>query len=125
MESQISFGSGRRSGSCGLFERAKRQYSAVNNDDYEQIHQQYQLDLNGDGRTDGTFGRPHHAASLIKNKKAEQENTLIVHEGETNQGACLHLLLQDEPTVEVMAGNWIGGEDATVGNDEFDEGTKR
>ncbi len=39
------------------------------NDLHGKIDQQYELDLNGDGRTDGTFGRMDYAAALIKEKK--------------------------------------------------------
>ena len=93
------------------------------NDLHGKIDQQYQLDLNGDGRTDGTFGRMDYAASLIKEKKAEQENTLIVHAGDMIGGSSpVSSLLQDEPTVEVM--EEIGFDVGTVGNHEFDEGTE-
>ncbi|MGO4900179.1 5'-nucleotidase C-terminal domain-containing protein [Bacillus sp. GM2] len=93
------------------------------NDLHGKIDQQYELDLNGDGRTDGTFGRMDYAAALIKEKKAERENTLIVHAGDMIGGSSpVSSLLQDEPTVEVM--EEIGFDVGTVGNHEFDEGTE-
>ena len=44
------------------------------NDLHGKIDQQYELDLNGDGKPDGTFGRMDYAAAYIKKAKAEKEN---------------------------------------------------
>ncbi|TYS38923.1 endonuclease [Bacillus swezeyi] len=92
------------------------------NDLHGKIDQQYQLDLNEDGQPDGTFGRMDYTAALLKQKKAEQKNTLLVHAGDMIGGSSpVSSLLQDEPTVEIM--EEIGFDAGTVGNHEFDEGT--
>lgn len=92
------------------------------NDLHGKIDQQYQLDLDGDGTPDGTFGRMDYAAAYLKEKKAEKKNTLTVHAGDMIGGSSpVSSLLQDEPTVELMED--IGFDVGTVGNHEFDEGT--
>ncbi|WP_077737143.1 5'-nucleotidase C-terminal domain-containing protein [Bacillus sonorensis] len=92
------------------------------NDLHGKIDQQYQLDINGDGLLDGTFGRMDYTAALLKQKKAEKKNTLLVHAGDMIGGSSpVSSLLQDEPTVEIM--EEIGFDIGTVGNHEFDEGT--
>ncbi|WP_269154383.1 5'-nucleotidase C-terminal domain-containing protein [Bacillus sonorensis] len=91
------------------------------NDLHGKIDQQYQLDLNGDGHTDGTFGRMDYTAALLKERKAERKNTLLVHAGDMIGGSSpVSSLLQDEPTVDIM--EEIGFDVGTVGNHEFDEG---
>lgn len=92
------------------------------NDLHGKIDQQYKLDLDGDGQTDGTFGRMDYAAALIKERKAGRKNALLVHAGDMIGGSSpVSSLLQDEPTVELM--EEIGFDVGTVGNHEFDEGT--
>ncbi|WP_411809341.1 5'-nucleotidase C-terminal domain-containing protein [Bacillus mojavensis] len=92
------------------------------NDLHGKIDQQYELDLDGDGTPDGTFGRMDYAAAYLKEKKAEKKNTLTVHAGDMIGGSSpVSSLLQDEPTVELMED--IGFDVGTVGNHEFDEGT--
>ncbi|RDY86761.1 bifunctional metallophosphatase/5'-nucleotidase [Bacillus amyloliquefaciens] len=92
------------------------------NDLHGKIDQQYELDLNGDGKPDGTFGRMDYAAAYIKKAKAGKENALVVHAGDMIGGSSpVSALFQDEPTVELMED--IGFDVGTVGNHEFDEGT--
>ncbi|MCY8942625.1 5'-nucleotidase C-terminal domain-containing protein [Bacillus atrophaeus] len=92
------------------------------NDLHGKIDQQYELDLNQDGKTDGTFGRMDFAAAYLKERKAEKENTLLVYAGDMIGGSSpVSSLLQDEPTVELM--EEVGFDVGTVGNHEFDEGT--
>ncbi|MEW4057745.1 5'-nucleotidase C-terminal domain-containing protein [Bacillus siamensis] len=92
------------------------------NDLHGKIDQQYELDLNGDGKSDGTFGRMDYAAAYIKKAKAEKEHAFVVHAGDMIGGSSpVSALFQDEPTVELMED--IGFDAGTVGNHEFDEGT--
>lgn len=92
------------------------------NDLHGKIDQQYELDLNGDGKPDGTFGRMDYAAAYIKKAKAEKEHAFVVHAGDMIGGSSpVSALFQDEPTVELMED--IGFDVGTVGNHEFDEGT--
>ncbi|UQX47439.1 5'-nucleotidase C-terminal domain-containing protein [Bacillus velezensis] len=92
------------------------------NDLHGKIDQQYELDLNGDGKPDGTFGRMDYAAAYIKKAKAEKERAFVVHTGDMIGGSSpVSALFQDEPTVELMED--IGFDVGTVGNHEFDEGT--
>ena len=42
------------------------------NDLHGKIDQQYELDLNGDGKPDGTFGRMDYAAAYIKGESRER-----------------------------------------------------
>ncbi|WP_049628173.1 bifunctional metallophosphatase/5'-nucleotidase [Bacillus sp. JFL15] len=92
------------------------------NDLHGKIDQQYELDLNGDGKSDGTFGRMDYAAAYIKKAKAEKEHAFVVHAGDMIGGSSpVSALFQDEPTVELMED--IGFDVGTVGNHEFDEGT--
>ncbi|MEK4631532.1 MULTISPECIES: 5'-nucleotidase C-terminal domain-containing protein [Bacillus] len=92
------------------------------NDLHGKIDQQYELDLNGDGKPDGTFGRMDYAAAYIKKAKAEKEHAFVVHAGDMIGGSSpVSALFQDEPTVELMED--IGFDAGTVGNHEFDEGT--
>lgn len=46
------------------------------NDLHGKIDQQYELDLNGDGKPDGTFGRMDYAAAYIKKAKARKNTPL-------------------------------------------------
>ncbi|PIK32252.1 bifunctional metallophosphatase/5'-nucleotidase [Bacillus siamensis] len=92
------------------------------NDLHGKIDQQYELDLNGDGKPDGTFGRMDYAAAYIKKAKAEKEHAFVVHAGDMIGGSSpVSAIFQDEPTVELMED--IGFDVGTVGNHEFDEGT--
>ena len=46
------------------------------NDLHGKIDQQYELDLNGDGKPDGTFGRMDYAAAYIKRRKPRKNTPL-------------------------------------------------
>ncbi|KZE63829.1 bifunctional metallophosphatase/5'-nucleotidase [Fictibacillus phosphorivorans] len=68
-----------------------------------------------------SVGRADYLASYIKQREAENDNTLIVHAGDmVGASSPTSALLQDEPTVEIM--NEMGFDVGTLGNHEFDEG---
>lgn len=85
-------------------------------------------DLHGKIDVTGTannvrVGRADYLATYLREREAANPNTLIVHSGDMIGGSSpVSALLQDEPTVEVMES--IGFDVGTVGNHEFDEGTK-
>ncbi|MEN2768844.1 5'-nucleotidase C-terminal domain-containing protein [Ornithinibacillus xuwenensis] len=90
------------------------------NDLHGKIDQEYMMDPDGDG-TEDMYGRMDYTAAAIKEREAENPNTLIVHAGDMIGGSSpVSGLLQDEPTVEIM--EEIGFDVGTVGNHEFDEG---
>ncbi|GGA77606.1 5'-nucleotidase C-terminal domain-containing protein [Ornithinibacillus halotolerans] len=90
------------------------------NDLHGKIDQEYFVDPDGDGVSD-MYGRLDYTAAAIKEREAENPNTLIVHAGDMIGGSSpVSGLLQDEPTVEIM--EEIGFDVGTVGNHEFDEG---
>ncbi|GIO27235.1 5'-nucleotidase C-terminal domain-containing protein [Ornithinibacillus bavariensis] len=90
------------------------------NDLHGKIDQEYMIDPDGDG-TKEMYGRMDYTAAAIKEREAENPNTLIVHAGDMIGGSSpVSGLLQDEPTVEIM--EEIGFDVGTVGNHEFDEG---
>jgi 2',3'-cyclic-nucleotide 2'-phosphodiesterase / 3'-nucleotidase / 5'-nucleotidase len=92
------------------------------NDLHGKIDQQYELDINEDEVTDGTFGRMDYTASAIKAREAENPNSLLVHAGDMIGGSSpVSALLQDEPTIEIMEA--MGFDVGTIGNHELDEGT--
>ncbi|MCD7035190.1 5'-nucleotidase C-terminal domain-containing protein [Metabacillus sp. GX 13764] len=92
------------------------------NDLHGKIDQSYALDINGDGKNDGTYGRMDYTAAYLKQRAADNPNTLIVHDGDMIGGSSpVSALFQDEPTVEMMEN--IGFDVGVVGNHEFDEGT--
>jgi 2',3'-cyclic-nucleotide 2'-phosphodiesterase / 3'-nucleotidase / 5'-nucleotidase len=92
------------------------------NDLHGKIDQEYMIDPDGDGTKD-MYGRMDYTASAIKEREAENPNTLIVHAGDMIGGSSpVSGLLQDEPTVEIM--EEIGFDVGTVGNHEFDEGVE-
>ncbi|WP_117168312.1 5'-nucleotidase C-terminal domain-containing protein [Paraliobacillus sediminis] len=92
------------------------------NDLHGKIDQEYDLDLDGDGEVDGTYGRMDYTSAYIKDREQDNENTFIVHAGDMIGGSSpVSGLYQDEPTVEIM--EEIGFDFGTVGNHEFDEGT--
>ncbi|KIL46713.1 2',3'-cyclic-nucleotide 2'-phosphodiesterase [Jeotgalibacillus alimentarius] len=67
------------------------------------------------------IGRMDYLATHIKNREAENPNTLLVHSGDMIGGSPLvSAAFQDEPIVEVM--NAMGFDFGTAGNHEFDEG---
>ncbi|WP_047983070.1 5'-nucleotidase C-terminal domain-containing protein [Ornithinibacillus californiensis] len=90
------------------------------NDLHGKIDQEYMIDPDGDD-VDDMHGRMDYTATAIKEREAENPNTLIVHAGDMIGGSSpVSGLLQDEPTVEIM--EEIGFDVGTVGNHEFDEG---
>ncbi|MFS0674736.1 5'-nucleotidase C-terminal domain-containing protein [Ornithinibacillus sp. 179-J 7C1 HS] len=92
------------------------------NDLHGKIDQEYMLDPDGDGVSE-MHGRMDYTAASIKEREAENPNTLIVHAGDMIGGSSpVSGLLQDEPTVEIM--EEIGFDVGTVGNHEFDEGVE-
>lgn len=90
------------------------------NDLHGKIDQQYSLDPYNTGVSE-MYGRMDYTTAAMKERQAENENTLIVHAGDMIGGSSpISGLLQDEPTVEIM--EEIGFDVGTVGNHEFDEG---
>jgi 2',3'-cyclic-nucleotide 2'-phosphodiesterase (5'-nucleotidase family) len=66
-------------------------------------------------------GRADYLAAYLKQREAENKNTLLVHAGDmVGASSPTSALLQDEPTVEIM--NELGFDVGTLGNHEFDEG---
>ncbi|WP_026908684.1 5'-nucleotidase C-terminal domain-containing protein [Paucisalibacillus globulus] len=90
------------------------------NDLHGKIDQEYMIDPDGDGVNE-MYGRMDYTATAMKEREAENPNTIIVHAGDMIGGSSpVSGLLQDEPTVEIM--EEIGFDVGTVGNHEFDEG---
>ena len=70
-----------------------------------------------------SVGRADYLAAYLKNRKAENKNTLIVHAGDmVGASAPVSSFLQDEPSIEVL--NQIGFDVGTLGNHEFDQGVE-
>jgi len=92
------------------------------NDLHGKIDQHYaDLDVNGDGQPDGTFGGADYLAAYLSQKASEETNTLLVGVGDLIGGSSpVSALFQDEPTVEIL--NAMGMDVAVPGNHEFDEG---
>ncbi|MGG3468785.1 5'-nucleotidase C-terminal domain-containing protein [Neobacillus pocheonensis] len=68
-------------------------------------------------------GRVEYLAAYLKQKKAKNKNTLLVHAGDmVGASAPVSSLLQDEPTIKVL--NKLGFDVGTLGNHEFDQGVK-
>ncbi len=68
-------------------------------------------------------GSVEYLAAYLKQKKAENKNTLLVHAGDmVGASAPVSSLLQDEPTIKVL--NTIGFDLGSLGNHEFDQGVK-
>lgn len=66
-------------------------------------------------------GRADYLAAYLRQRAAENENTILLHVGDMiGASPPLSALLQDEPTIEFL--NRIGFDIGTVGNHEFDEG---
>lgn len=82
------------------------------------FHGQLNVTREMNGRS---VGRADYLAAYLKNRKAENKNTLIVHAGDmVGASAPVSSFLQDEPTIEVL--NQIGFDVGTLGNHEFDQG---
>ncbi|MEH7378475.1 bifunctional metallophosphatase/5'-nucleotidase [Neobacillus drentensis] len=66
-------------------------------------------------------GRVDYLAAYLKQREAENKNTLLVEDGDmVGASPPISALLQDEPTIEIL--NKLGFDIGTVGNHEFDEG---
>lgn len=66
-------------------------------------------------------GRADYLATYLKQRAAENKNTLLVQTGDMiGASPPVSALLQDEPTIEFL--NRMGFDIGTVGNHEFDEG---
>lgn len=66
-------------------------------------------------------GRVDFLAAYLKQREAENENTLLVQAGDmVGASPPVSALLQDEPTIDIL--NKLGFDIGTVGNHEFDEG---
>lgn len=92
------------------------------NDLHGKIDQHYDLDIDGDGTNDVTYGGAEYLAAYIKQKEAEQPNSLLVGVGDLIGGSSpVSALFQDEPTVDILEA--MGMDVNVVGNHEFDEGT--
>lgn len=90
------------------------------NDLHGKIDQEYNLDPYNTEVFE-MYGRMDYTTTALKERQAENENTLTVHAGDMIGGSSpVSGLLQDEPTVEIM--EEIGFDVGTVGNHEFDEG---
>ncbi|GGE09519.1 bifunctional metallophosphatase/5'-nucleotidase [Marinithermofilum abyssi] len=68
-------------------------------------------------------GRADYLATYLREREAQNPNTLMVHSGDVvGASAPVSALLQDEPTIEIL--NTLGFDIGTVGNHEFDDGVK-
>lgn len=66
-------------------------------------------------------GRADYLAAYLRQRAAENKNTLLVQAGDmVGASPPVSALLQDEPTIEFL--NRMGFDIGTVGNHEFDEG---
>ncbi len=66
-------------------------------------------------------GGIEYLASYLKQREAQNPNTLLVHAGDAvGASSPVSALLQDEPTITFL--NELGFDVGTVGNHEFDEG---
>nr|WP_244865101.1 5'-nucleotidase C-terminal domain-containing protein [Xylanibacillus composti] len=91
------------------------------NDLHGKIDQRYELDINGDGLVDGTYGGAEYWAAYVREVQAANPDTLFVGVGDLIGGSSpVSALFQDEPTVEIL--NALDMDVNTVGNHEFDRG---
>jgi 2',3'-cyclic-nucleotide 2'-phosphodiesterase len=73
------------------------------------------------GKVTSTLGGADYLAAYLKQRKASNPNTLLVHAGDAvGASAPVSALLQDEPTIDFL--NRLGFDVGTVGNHEFDKG---
>ncbi|WP_415803664.1 DUF6359 domain-containing protein, partial [Marinicrinis lubricantis] len=92
------------------------------NDLHGKIDQHYELDIDGDGSIDGTYGGAEYMAAYIRERQNANPDVLFVGVGDLIGGSSpVSALFQDEPTVEIL--NVLDMAVNTVGNHEFDEGT--
>lgn len=82
------------------------------------FHGQLDVTRNVGGKA---VGRADYLAAYLKQREAENKNTLLVHAGDAvGASSPVSALLQDEPTIEFL--NKLGFDVGTLGNHEFDEG---
>jgi 5'-nucleotidase len=82
------------------------------------LHGQINVTRNVGGKP---AGRVDYLAAYIKQREAENKNTLLVQAGDmVGASPPASALLQDEPTIEIL--NELGFDIGTLGNHEFDEG---
>jgi 5'-nucleotidase len=82
------------------------------------FHGQLDVTRNVGGRA---VGRADYLAAYLKQREAENKNTLLVHAGDAvGASSPVSALLQDEPTIEFL--NKLGFDVGVPGNHEFDEG---
>ncbi|WP_256358367.1 bifunctional UDP-sugar hydrolase/5'-nucleotidase [Bacillus sp. sid0103] len=82
------------------------------------LHGQLNVTRNVNGKP---AGRVDYLAAYLKEREAENKNTLLVQDGDmVGASPPVSALLQDEPTIEIL--NKLGFDIGTVGNHEFDEG---
>ncbi|MBT2640982.1 bifunctional 2',3'-cyclic-nucleotide 2'-phosphodiesterase/3'-nucleotidase [Bacillus sp. ISL-41] len=68
-------------------------------------------------------GGVEYLAAYLKEREAENPNTLMLHAGDAvGASSPVSALLQDEPTIKIL--NELGFDAGTVGNHEFDEGVE-
>jgi 2',3'-cyclic-nucleotide 2'-phosphodiesterase / 3'-nucleotidase / 5'-nucleotidase len=68
-------------------------------------------------------GGAEYLAAYLKQREADNPNTLLVHAGDAvGASSPVSALLQDEPTIAFL--NKLGFDVGTVGNHEFDEGVE-
>lgn len=73
------------------------------------------------GKVTSTVGGADYLAAYLKQYKAKNPNTLLVHAGDAvGASSPVSALLQDEPTIDFL--NRLGFAVGTVGNHEFDKG---
>ncbi|GGM38619.1 hypothetical protein GCM10011351_25930 [Paraliobacillus quinghaiensis] len=90
------------------------------NDLHGFIDYEDEFDYDGDG-TEERLGGLDNMTTMMRDREAEVDNSLIVHAGDMIGGSPLvSAAFQDEPVVEIM--NAMGFDIGTVGNHEFDEG---
>lgn len=84
------------------------------------LHGQINVTRNVGGKP---AGRVDYLAAYLKQREAENKNTLLVQAGDmVGASPPASALLQDEPAIEIL--NKLGFDIGTVGNHEFDEGVK-
>ncbi|MCM3691134.1 bifunctional metallophosphatase/5'-nucleotidase [Neobacillus niacini] len=84
------------------------------------LHGQINVTRNVGGKP---AGRADYLAAYLKQREAENKNTLLVQAGDmVGASPPASALLQDEPSIEIL--NKLGFDIGTVGNHEFDEGVK-
>ncbi|MDN4594047.1 bifunctional metallophosphatase/5'-nucleotidase [Polycladomyces subterraneus] len=82
------------------------------------FHGQLDVTRNVNGKP---VGRGDVLAAYLREREAQNPNTLLVHAGDmAGASAPVSALMQDEPTIEML--NKLKFDVGTVGNHEFDEG---